>query len=40
MKKFRDIAEYNARDVTATTALYKKWFEFLAPENFRVPPDA
>ena len=40
LKKFRDIAEYNARDVTATTALYKKWFEFLAPENFRVPPDA
>lgn len=34
-KKFRDIAEYNARDVIATTALYKKWLEYLAPQSFR-----
>lgn len=29
--KFRDIAEYNVRDVVATTALYEKWLEYLAP---------
>ena len=29
-KKFRDIALYNARDVTATTALYQKWLEYLS----------
>jgi 3'-5' exonuclease len=34
MKKFRDIAEYNARDVTATTALYEKWLTHLAPYSF------
>ncbi|MCF7815828.1 MAG: ribonuclease H-like domain-containing protein [Candidatus Pacebacteria bacterium] len=34
MKKFRDIAEYNARDVTATTKLYKKWLKNLAPDSF------
>lgn len=28
-KKFRDIAHYNAKDVIATTALYKKWQEYL-----------
>ena len=28
-KKFRDIALYNSRDVTATTELYKKWQHFL-----------
>ncbi|MEZ4104408.1 MAG: ribonuclease H-like domain-containing protein [Candidatus Paceibacterota bacterium] len=28
-KKFRDIARYNARDVTATVELYKKWQNFL-----------
>ena len=33
-KKFRDIAEYNARDVIATTALYKKWLTYLAPQSF------
>lgn len=33
-KKFRDIAEYNARDVIATTALYEKWRTHLAPPNF------
>jgi hypothetical protein len=33
-KRFRDIAEYNARDVVATTALYKKWLGYLAPRNF------
>jgi len=33
LKKFRDIAEYNVRDVIATTELYKKWLECLAPEN-------
>ncbi|PIW96894.1 3'-5' exonuclease [Candidatus Kaiserbacteria bacterium CG_4_8_14_3_um_filter_38_9] len=30
-KKFRDIARYNARDVIATTALYKKWQTYFAP---------
>ncbi len=34
MKKFGDIARYNARDVIATTELYKKWREFLAPQSF------
>lgn len=34
MKKFRDIAHYNARDVTATTELYKKWLAYLAPLSF------
>jgi len=34
-KKFRDIALYNSRDVIATTALYKKWLEYLAPRTFR-----
>lgn len=33
-KKFRDIAEYNAKDVVATTKLYKKWLEYLAPASF------
>ncbi len=33
-KKFRDIARYNARDVIATTALYKKWLRYLAPASF------
>lgn len=28
-KKFRDIARYNARDVVATSELYKKWQEYL-----------
>lgn len=31
LKKFRDIALYNAKDVRATTALYKKWFTYLVP---------
>ncbi len=34
MKKFGDIARYNARDVVATTALYEKWLKFLAPQSF------
>jgi len=34
-EKFRDIAEYNARDVIATTQLYKKWHTYLAPPAFR-----
>ena len=29
-KRFRDIALYNSRDVTATTELYRKWLEYLA----------
>ena len=33
-KKFRDIAEYNVRDVVATTLLYQKWLEYLAPKSF------
>lgn len=33
-KKFRDIARYNARDVIATTLLYKKWLKYLAPYSF------
>lgn len=33
-KKFRDIAAYNARDVIATTELYKKWLTYLAPQTF------
>lgn len=34
MKKFRDIALYNARDVIATTELYKRWRSNLAPQSF------
>ncbi|QQR64478.1 ribonuclease H-like domain-containing protein [Candidatus Kaiserbacteria bacterium] len=37
-KKFRDIAHYNARDVIATTALYHKWLESLAPQKFQNTP--
>lgn len=33
-KKFRDLARYNAKDVIATTALYEKWLEYLAPPEF------
>lgn len=33
-KKFRDIAEYNSRDVLATTKLYQKWLDYLAPHSF------
>jgi hypothetical protein len=33
-KKFRDIATYNAGDVTATTELYKQWVTYLAPRSF------
>ena len=33
-EKFRDIATYNVRDVIATTALYQKWLEYLAPPSF------
>lgn len=35
MKKFRDIAMYNSRDVVATTELYKKWLTYLAPQSFK-----
>ncbi len=34
-KKFRDIARYNVRDVVATTEVYQKWFEYLAPDSFK-----
>lgn len=34
-KKFRDIALYNSRDVTATSELYEKWLTYLAPESFK-----
>ncbi len=34
-KKFRDIALYNSRDVTATTELYEKWLTYLAPVSFK-----
>ncbi len=34
-EKFRDIATYNARDVIATTELYKKWHTYLAPLAFK-----
>ena len=33
-KKFRDITHYNARDVIATTQLYEKWKQNLAPASF------
>ena len=33
-KKFGDIARYNARDVIATTELYKKWLKYFAPHSF------
>ncbi|MCD5382321.1 MAG: ribonuclease H-like domain-containing protein [Candidatus Pacebacteria bacterium] len=33
-KKFRDIAVYNADDVTATAELYEQWLDTLAPELF------
>lgn len=33
-RKFVDIARYNAGDVVATTALYRKWRELLAPASF------
>lgn len=32
--QFRTIAEYNAKDVIATTALYQKWLQYLAPMSF------
>ena len=33
-KKFRDLAQYNAKDVIATTELYQKWKQYLAPASF------
>ena len=33
-KKYRNLAAYNARDVIATTALYEKWKQYLAPTSF------
>lgn len=32
--RYRDIAKYNARDVIATTELYKKWLAYLATQSF------
>jgi 3'-5' exonuclease len=32
--KFRELARHNIDDVIATTALYEKWKEFLAPASF------
>ncbi len=32
--RFRDLAHYNAKDVIATTALYEKWKQYLAPPSF------
>jgi DNA polymerase elongation subunit (family B) len=32
--RLRDLATYNARDVIATTELYKKWKQYLAPASF------
>jgi uncharacterized protein YprB with RNaseH-like and TPR domain len=40
MKKFGDIARYNARDVIATTLLYKNWLAYLAPQSFRERSDS
>lgn len=34
-EKFRDIARYNARDVTATAQLYETWYKHLAPASFK-----
>ncbi len=36
-KRFDDIARYNARDVIATTELYKRWLEYLAPGSMKTP---
>ena len=33
-RKFREIAEYNSRDVIVIAALYKKWLSQLAPQSF------
>ncbi len=33
-EQFKDIAKYNAKDVVATTELYKKWLDYLAPRSF------
>jgi len=33
-KKFRDIAEKNAADVLATTELYERWKQYLAPRHW------
>ncbi|MBY0538313.1 ribonuclease H-like domain-containing protein [Patescibacteria group bacterium] len=33
-KKFREIAQYNTRDVVATKELYELWFKNLAPTSF------
>ena len=34
-EKFRDMARYNARDVTATAELYRHWYTHLAPASFK-----
>ncbi len=34
-KKYLDIAKYNAGDVRATTSLYQKWYQYLAPYSFK-----
>lgn len=33
LKQFQDIAHYNRDDVLATAELYKKWLQFLAPDD-------
>ncbi len=33
-EQFIDIAKYNAQDAVATTDLYNKWLEYLAPTSF------
>jgi 3'-5' exonuclease len=33
-KKFREIAQYNARDVVATKELFELWLQYVAPANF------
>lgn len=38
--RFRDIALYNAKDLTATTALYKKWQDYLDNKSCSVDIDA
>lgn len=34
-RQFKDIARYNAHDVTATAILYEKWLMYLGPVSFK-----
>lgn len=34
-QKYFDIARYNAGDVRATTELYRRWYQYLAPYSFK-----